>query len=168
MQQTFPFQEATLKQQEAAAGTTSTGHANSPAPIIIRRKTTQTPKVFRRGQKQPCPVSQPGSVGAAADLEGLSSLLATPRGPPQGKITFQTHFTYHSIIITYFLSVKSKTSLYSSLNTHRRDSCAIPERQGEGHPPHLTVPGAAPGLAQLPVLLGLCQHFRQLHQHDQL
>lgn len=100
-QQTFPFQEAALKQQEVAS-TTSTGHANSPAPIIIRRKTTQTPKVFRRGQKQPCPVSQPGGVGDPADLEGLSSLMATPRVPPQGKITFQTHFTYHSIIITCF------------------------------------------------------------------
>lgn len=87
----FPLQEATLKQQKVPS-ITSTGHANSPAPIIIRRKTTQTPKVFRRGQKQPCPISQPGGVGDAADLEGLSSLLATPRVPPQGKITFLIHY----------------------------------------------------------------------------
>lgn len=91
-QQTFPFQEAALKQQKAAS--ISTGHANSPAPIIIRRKTTQTPKVFRRGQKQLCPISQPGGAGDTAGLEGLSSLMATPRVPPQGKITFQTHFAY--------------------------------------------------------------------------
>lgn len=61
--------------------TSTTGHANSPAPIFIGNKTTKTPKVFKRGRKIPLKVISRG--GAAMDevnFEGLAKLMATPGG----------------------------------------------------------------------------------------
>lgn len=106
--QTLPLQQQVTQSPQKPHSLSSTGHANSPAPIIIRRKTTQTPKVFRRGQKQPYPVSLRGSVlDDATDLEGLVTLMATPGAPLQGKLMYLDtlyKFTSQSCSLNFFVS----------------------------------------------------------------
>ncbi|KAF2357189.1 Forkhead-associated (FHA) domain [Trinorchestia longiramus] len=53
----------------------STGHADSPAPIIIYKKTGKTPKVFRKGRKSGGRLAAPAGT---LDLSGIEALMASP------------------------------------------------------------------------------------------
>ncbi|KAG7173052.1 Proliferation marker protein Ki-67-like 1, partial [Homarus americanus] len=62
-------------------GKMTMGHANSPAPIFIHKKTSKTPKLFRKGRKG---LLKAGSIGGSSstgyneNLEGLDVLMASP------------------------------------------------------------------------------------------
>ncbi|XP_047739806.1 endochitinase A isoform X3 [Hyalella azteca] len=59
-------------------GSSSTGHANSPAPIIIYGKVSKTPLVFRKGRKS---LGRNFDTAESLDLTGIEVLMASPAKP---------------------------------------------------------------------------------------
>ncbi|KAB7498395.1 hypothetical protein Anas_03533 [Armadillidium nasatum] len=69
-QDSFNMQERTKSKN---FGINSTGHANSPAPIIIHKKLAKTPKTYRKGKK-----IQIESKMNSPNLEGVDILFKSP------------------------------------------------------------------------------------------
>ncbi|XP_068235064.1 proliferation marker protein Ki-67-like [Palaemon carinicauda] len=80
--------------------TQSTGHVNSPAPIIIRKKIAKTPKIYRKGQKS----LQQGTTQESIeniDLDGLADLLNTPKSKDKDMIKQITGWSLPDIVNHY-------------------------------------------------------------------
>ncbi|XP_064097062.1 uncharacterized protein LOC135208619 [Macrobrachium nipponense] len=79
--------------------TQSTGHVDSPAPIIIRKKVAKTPKVpvYRKGQKTSVEKGTKESI-SDIDLEGLTDLLVTPKSKDKDIIKEVTGWTLPDIV----------------------------------------------------------------------
>ncbi|XP_066972623.1 proliferation marker protein Ki-67-like [Macrobrachium rosenbergii] len=79
--------------------TQSTGHVDSPAPIIIRKKIAKTPKVpmYRKGQKTNVEKGTKESI-SDIDLEGLTDLLNTPKSKDKDIIKEVTGWTLPDIV----------------------------------------------------------------------
>ncbi|XP_071543732.1 uncharacterized protein [Panulirus ornatus] len=74
-------------------GRLTTGHANSPSPIIIHNKTSKTPRFCRKGQKILLQAGQTKSSESDAYLDGLARLMATPEATFDKQITSATSGT---------------------------------------------------------------------------